>query len=113
MDNVNLDRKRLLMGSIAVGMVFSVLVFFLMDLLYADTLNGTWREVIASDLNSNYGMSVTIHSPSVYGVYVLILLFLMSVGGGLGYLFFKVMEKFFSLLHGPDEPKDGGGPEGG
>ena len=78
------DRKRLLMASMAIGIVFSVLVFFLMDLLYSDTLNGSWREVIAMDLKSNYGMDVTIHSPSVYLVYVLILLFLMSVGGAMG-----------------------------
>lgn len=114
MEPAKLDRKRLLKASMGIGMAFSVLVFFLMDLLYSDTLNGSWRQVIAMDLKSNYHMDVTIHSPSVYLVYVLILMFLMSIGAGFGYLFFKIMEKFFSLLHSPadDAPKDGGTHEG-
>ncbi len=108
MESGKLDRKRLLRASMGIGVAFSVLVFFLMDLLYSDS--GSWREVIALDLKSNYGMDVTIHSPAVYLVYVLILMFLMAVGAGMGYLFFRIMEKFFSLLHGA--AKDGGHHEG-
>ncbi len=96
MDNRN-ARKVLLAGAIAGG-ILSIAISLLMDKMYADSLQGTWRDAIAKDLNTLFSLKLSSGSLFVNAVFVLVLGFLSSIGAFMGFIFSFFLYKFFSFL---------------
>jgi hypothetical protein len=90
--------KKFLLGGAIVGGIISLSISLLMDILLADSLQGTWRDAIAKDLNSLFSLGVTSRSMSVALVFVFILAILSAFGAFLGYIFSFFLYKFFELL---------------
>jgi hypothetical protein len=92
--------KRFLLAGAIVGGIMSVAVSLLMDTLFADSLQGTWRDAIAKDLNTFFSLGVSSGSIIVNIVFVFVLGILASFGAFLGFIFSFFLYKFFSLLGG-------------
>jgi len=96
------DRKRakkFLLGGAIIGGIMSLVITLLMDTLFADSLQGTWRDAIAKDLNSLTSIGVSSSSIIVYLLFALILALLSGFGALLGFVFAFFLYKFFSLLN--------------
>ena len=85
-----------------VGAAASIAVSLLMDLLYADALNGTWRDAIARDFNRMFSAAFTADSPVVYLAFLVILAILAGVGALFGALCSMVIYRFFSFMDKDD-----------
>jgi hypothetical protein len=92
-------KRYLLVGAI-IGGLMSVAISLLMDTLFADSLNGTWRDAIVSDLNNFFKVQVATSSPLVFIVLGVILLVLGGFGAFMGIIFTFFIYKFFSFLKG-------------
>ena len=96
------DRKKakkfLLAGAIAGGLL-SLLITILMDTLYADALQGTWRDAIAKDLNTFFHFGVSSKSIIVYIGFAFVLGILTTFGAFLGFIFSFFLYRFFSFLN--------------
>lgn len=90
--------KRFLVVGAVIGGVLSLAITLLMDTMYADSLQGTWRDAIAKDLNTFFSLGVTSGSILVYIFFFFILALLAAFGGFLGFIFSFFMYKFFSFL---------------
>ncbi len=92
-------RKRtvVLIGASA-GAVLSLVTSLLMDLLFADSLQGTWREAIVNDLHSVFSITMAPDSVFVYLLFVLVMAFISLVGAGIGAFFALIVYKFISFL---------------
>ena len=90
--------KKFLLGGAIVGGVISLSISLLMDVLLADSLQGTWRDAIAKDLNTLFSLGVTPKSIVVGLVFAVILAILSAFGAFLGYIFSFFLYKFFGLL---------------
>ncbi len=90
-------RRILIIGSIAGG-ALSLTVTLLMDVLYADSLQGTWRDAIARDLQNFFSVAASPDSLVVYVVYFLIILVLTAFGALLGVVFSFMVYRFFLFL---------------
>ena len=97
MENRARARKFLLAGAIAGG-ILSLSISLLMDTLFADSLQGTWRDAIAKDLNHLFSMGVTSGSIVVYILFVVVLGLLTAFGAFMGFIFSFFLYKFFSFL---------------
>ena len=95
------DRRRakqfLLFGAIF-GAIVSVAISIFMDILLADTLQGTWRDAIAKDVNTLLHIGVTVHSVIVNLLFVVVLAILAGFGAFIGFIFSFFLYKFFSFL---------------
>ncbi len=91
--------KKYLLGGAIIGGIMSLAITLLMDTLFADSLQGTWRDAIANDVNSLTSMGVSSKSIIVYVIFALILALLSSFGALLGVVFSFFLYKFFSLLN--------------
>jgi len=94
--------KRFVLAGAIVGAAASVTVSLLMDLLYADALNGTWRDAIARDFNHIFSSTLTPHSPVVYVAFIFILGILGGIGALLGAVCAMVIYRFFSFMDKDD-----------
>ncbi len=92
--------KRFLLAGAIVGGIMSVAVSLLMDTIYADSLQGTWRDAIAKDLNTFLSLGVSSGSVIVYVVFFFVLGLLAAFGAFLGFIFSFFLYKFFSFLGG-------------
>jgi len=97
MDEQKRARKFLLGGAI-VGGIMSLSVSLMMDMLFADSLQGTWRDAIAKDLNTMFSLGVSSKSIIVGLVFIFILAILCAFGAFMGYIFSFFLYKFFGLL---------------
>jgi hypothetical protein len=90
-----LHRKAIMGGGIFGG-VLSVVISVLMDFLASDSMQGTWRDAIANDLDRFMSVSISPDSLTAYALFVVVMLFLAAVGAGIGaffaYIVFKVLE---------------------
>lgn len=97
------DEKRLkrflIVGSV-IGAVMALTISLLMDALFADSLNGTWRDAIVSDLHNFFKMNVTVNSPIVFVAFGIILIVLSGVGAFMGMIFTFFIIRFFAFLKG-------------
>lgn len=91
--------KRYIVVGAIFGGVMSVTISLLMDTIYGDSLQGTWRDAIAKDLNKFFSLSVTPDSFPVTIAFILILAVLGLFGSFVGVLFVFIINKFFNLLH--------------
>ncbi|UCG77391.1 MAG: hypothetical protein JSV21_07330 [Nitrospirota bacterium] len=90
--------KRILIVGAVIGGVLAVTVSLLLDVLFADSLNGTWRDAIVLDLNNFLKLDVTVNSPIVFIVFGIILLVLAGFGAIMGVIFTFFMIRFFNFL---------------
>ncbi|MDA8083131.1 MAG: hypothetical protein M0024_05690 [Nitrospiraceae bacterium] len=97
MDDGRGAKRFLLVGAIIGGLI-SIAIALMMDMMYADTLQGTWRDAIAKDLNTFLHLGVNAKSIVVYLFFLVVLGILAAFGGLLGFIFSFFMYKFFSFL---------------
>ena len=90
--------KKFLLGGAIVGGMMSLSISLLMDILLADSLQGTWRDAIAKDLNTFFSLGVSSNSMIVILVFIIILAILSAFGAFMGYIFSFFLYKFFGLL---------------
>lgn len=90
-------KKYLIAGAI-IGGVLSLAISILMDSLFADSLQGTWRDAIAKDLNTFFAIGVTANSFIVYIAFLVVLGILAAFGAFMGFIFSFFLYKFFSFL---------------
>jgi hypothetical protein len=90
--------KKFLLGGAIVGGIMSLSISLMMDMLFADSLQGTWRDAIAKDLNTMFSLEVSSGSIVVSLVFIFILAFLSAFGAFMGYIFSFFLYKFFGLL---------------
>lgn len=92
--------KRYLIVGAVIGGLIALSISFLMDALFADSLNGTWRDAIVSDLHNFFKLDVTVNSPIVFIVFGIILIVLSGFGAIMGMIFSFFIIRFFSFLKG-------------
>ncbi|MHB8882331.1 MAG: hypothetical protein ACYC69_12590 [Thermodesulfovibrionales bacterium] len=97
MENRSRAKKFLIGGAITGGLI-SLAIAILMDAMFADTLQGTWRDAIAKDLNTFLSLGVTSGSILVYLLFFLVLALLTAFGGFMGFIFSFFLYKFFGFL---------------
>jgi len=90
--------KRFLVTGAILGGILAITITLLMDVLFAESLDGTWRDAIVSDLHNFFKITVTVNSPIVFFVFGLILLILSGFGAIMGVIFTFFIIKFFSFL---------------
>lgn len=99
MEDTRRAKKFLLSGAV-VGGILSLAITLLMDSLFAGSLQGTWRDAIAKDLNTLLSLGVTSGSIIVYIVFAFVLCLLTAFGAIMGFIFSFFLYKFFSFLSG-------------
>lgn len=97
MDDPQKAKKYVIIGAV-IGGIISLAISLLMDIMYADSFQGTWREAIAKDLNTFFALGVSAKSIIVNIVFVLVLGVLSAFGAFLGFIFSFFLYKFFSFL---------------
>jgi hypothetical protein len=91
--------KKFLIGGAVTGGLISLAIALLMDAMYADTLQGTWRDAIAKDLNTYFSFGVSRGSIVVYFFLIIVLGLLTAFGAFMGFIFSFFLYKFFSFLN--------------
>jgi len=94
--------KRFVLFGALIGAAASLVVSLLMDILYADALNGTWRDAIARDFSRMFSSSVSANSPVVYVAFLVILGILAGVGALFGAFCSVVIYRFFAFMDKED-----------
>lgn len=97
MENQGRIRKFLLGGAI-IGGLMSVSISLLMDSIYSESMQGTWRDAIAKDLNNLLSLGVSPTSMLVTLAFIVILAILAVFGAFMGFIFSFFLYKFFELL---------------
>ena len=96
------NRKKLLRKALIAGGIFggvlSVVISVLMDFMASDSLQGTWRDAIVNDLERFMSISITPDSITAYALFVLVMVFLAAVGGGIGAVFSYTVYRFLEML---------------
>jgi hypothetical protein len=92
--------KRYLIVGAVVGAVMALTISLLMDVFFADSLSGTWRDAIVTDLHNLLKINVTLNSPIVVIVFGIILAVLSGFGAFMGMIFTFFIIRFFSFLKG-------------
>ena len=90
--------KKFLLGGAIVGGIMSLTISLLMDSLFADSMQGTWRDAIAKDLNSFLSLGVSSGSLVVTAIFLVILAILSAFGAFMGFIFSFFLYKFFGFL---------------
>jgi hypothetical protein len=90
--------KKILLSGAVIGGIISLAITLLMDSMYADSFQGTWRDAIAKDLNTFLSLGVTSKSILVNIFFIIVLGILTAFGAFLGFIFSFFLYKFFSLL---------------
>jgi len=97
MDDKRKAKKFLLFGAV-IGGVLSLTISLLMDTLFADSLQGTWRDAIAKDLNTFLSLGLSPKSFFVMVIFIFVLGLLTVFGCFMGFIFSFFFYKFFSFL---------------
>ena len=90
--------KKFLLGGAIVGGIMSLSISLMMDMLFADSLQGTWKDAIAKDLNTIFPLGVSSESIIVGLAFIFILAILSAFGAFMGFIFSFFLYKFFGLL---------------
>jgi hypothetical protein len=87
----------LLVGAVG-GAVMSIAITLLMDVLYAESLGGTWRDAIAKDLQSLFSVSYSPDGFIVTAFFIVIIVILAGFGALLGAMFSTFVYRLIALL---------------
>ena len=96
------NNKIICVGGLA-GSIGMLIISLLMDSLYADALQGTWRDAISKDLGSLLGSPPSPDGVLVYIVFGMVLLVLMMIGAFMGIICAFYIHRLFSFLGGGRE----------
>jgi hypothetical protein len=102
MDALRKRKKRIIILGSVIGGGASLIVFFMLDAMFVDLQEGTWRDAIARDLNNLFAASFSPDSIAVYVVYFIVMLFLAAFGAFLGIVFCLFIERFLLFLGGSE-----------
>jgi hypothetical protein len=95
------ERRRLrfvlLLGAIG-GAILAITITLLMDVLYAESLGGTWRDAIAKDMESLFSVSLSPDGFVVTVLFILIIAILALFGALLGAMFSTFVFRLLELL---------------
>ena len=95
------ERRRLrlvlLLGAIG-GAILAIPVTLLMDVLYAVSLGGTWRDAIAKDMESLFSVFLSPDGFVVTVLFILIIAILALFGALLGAMFSTFVFRLLELL---------------
>ncbi len=97
MEDTRKAKKYLLAGAI-LGGIISLSIALLLDVIYADAFQGTWRDAIAKDLNTFFSLEVSSRGILVNILFVFVLGILAAFGSLMGFIFSFFLYKFFSYL---------------
>ncbi len=90
--------RQLLIGGGIVGAVLTLVVSVLMDFLYSDALQGTWRDAIVHDMDLYFQIQLEPNSFPVYVIFALVFFFLSLIGAVIGMVFMIILHKFLKIL---------------
>ena len=82
----------------SIGATLSLVTSLLMDVLFADSLQGTWREAITNDLQNVFSISMAPDSVLVYLLFIMVMVFLSLIGSAIGAFFAIIVYKFITFL---------------
>jgi hypothetical protein len=91
--------RKFLLGGAVVGGIMSLAISLFMDTLFSDSVQGTWRDAIAKDLNSFFSLGVSSESIIVTLIFLVILAILSAFGAFMGFIFSFFLFKFFGFLN--------------
>lgn len=97
-DKLAKRKKIVVLIGASIGALLSLVTSLLMDFLFADSLQGTWRDAIVSDLQRLTSHSYSPESVFIYLLFILVLAFLAAMGAGIGAFFALIVHKFISFL---------------
>lgn len=97
-DTKSKRRRTVLIVGASIGATLSLVTSLLMDMLFADSLQGTWREAIVNDMQSIFSISMSPDSILVYLLFILVMLFLSLIGAAIGAFFALIVYKFITFL---------------
>lgn len=80
------------------GAVLTVIIALLMDYLYSDALQGTWRDAIVNDVHSLFNVSLSPEGTVAYILFGLLLFVLSTVGAAIGAVFIFIVGRFLAFL---------------
>lgn len=91
-------RRQIVIASAIFGGVMSLIVSIMMDFMFADALQGTWRDAIVHDMDHFFSITLSHDSLLVYLLYVLVMALLTAIGAAIGAAFGYIIQKFLSML---------------
>jgi hypothetical protein len=92
-------RVVLILGAVG-GAVLSIAFTLLLDVLYADSLGGTWRDAISNDLNTFLSVAYPPDGFVVTVLFLVVILVLALFGALLGSIFSTFVFRLITLLTG-------------
>jgi hypothetical protein len=90
-------KKAVIIGA-AVGALISLGAALSMDIVFSDTLRGTWRDAAVKDVTEMFGPACGKNYFAVTLVLVAVMAFLAAFGAFLGAAAGLAMNRFFKLL---------------
>ena len=90
-------KKAVLIGAVLGGLI-TLGIAVSMDLFFADSLQGTWRDAAAKDVTKMFGPSCGQNVFAVYFVLIIVMGFLAGFGAMLGAAAGLIMNRFFKVL---------------
>lgn len=90
-------RKAVIIGA-CIGALISLGAALSMDIVFSDTLQGTWRDAAAKDVAKMFGPACGKNYFAVTLVLVIVMGFLAAFGAFLGAAAGLAMNRFFKLL---------------
>jgi hypothetical protein len=90
-------RKAVLIGAI-VGALVTLAIALSMDLFFADTLQGSWRDAAVKDVTRMFGPACGQNVFAVMLVLAVVMAFLAGFGAVMGAAAGLIMNRFFKML---------------
>lgn len=90
--------KTLIRAGAALGALASVGIALMMDVMFADSMGGTWRAAISDDFQALFAMDYPPGSFPVTLVFIAIMLVLGLFGALMGTAFVAFIYKFIQML---------------
>jgi hypothetical protein len=90
-------KKAVLIGAI-IGAVVTLGIALSMDLFFADTFQGSWRDAAAKDVTRMFGPACGQNAFAVALVLVVVMSFLAGFGALMGAAAGLIMNRFFKVL---------------
>jgi ABC-type antimicrobial peptide transport system permease subunit len=91
------ERLIVLIGA-AIGGGLSIVTSLLMDLMFSDSLQGTWRDAISNDLKNYFSIILPPESIIVFFLFLVVLALLAGIGASIGAFFAYIVLKFIRFL---------------
>jgi len=90
-------KKAVLIGAVS-GALITLGIALSMDLFFADTLQGTWRDAATKDVTKMFGPACGQNAFAVITVLVIVMAFLAGFGALLGAAAGLTLNRFFKLV---------------